>query len=1458
MVAMRAQLLVGGMSCGSCSTTVTRAVEALPGVSSCAVNLISGTAEVRFDNNVTEATTICETVEDAGFECEVSETREILPEGGQNDASRRARTVFRLQGLTCSSCANAVENAVRQLPGAEGENLAVAVLPENRLMVTLDLEQTVPEDVIEAIEAIGFEAELDSSQEIRGGEQTQRTTTRRSIVQVGKNLEAAIHYIESLDGVKTVERFGSSKKHRSQHNNGTQASASAAVSPDLEEGLLDAHNAGSGPGGTLELTFDDRILRLRSMCAELMRADGPARCESVEISDRSGFAQHHKASETRRLDEMIRWKRDLIFALLFAVPLFFVAMILGHMGGPAHDWLQRPVHFLHGITREEIICWVLATPVQFVSGWRFYREAYHSVRSGTLGMSVLVALGTSAAYAYSVFAVVYNASNATRGLGHPRLMQMFESSALLISFVLLGKFLEVRAKASTSAAIDKLASLTPDVARILVNGQGEEAGQEELEIDLALLQRGDTLVVRPGERIACDGTVSQGSASVDESMLTGESVPVDKSQHDEVIGGTICVDGHLRVLVTATGDGSTLGQIISLVESAQTSKAPIQVVADRIAGRFVPFVLFCAAFTFSVWMLLLHSGWIDEAKASWPYHEDGLSDSTFALLFGISVLVIACPCALGLATPTAVMVGSGVGAEHGILIKGGEALEVASKVKTVVFDKTGTLTQGAPVVDEVILLSNQLFTSSNAEKKTFGDALASAVFGETRGTGPDAVQQLDWDSAAVREVVMRNVLFFAACAEHGSEHPLARGVLAKAKSMGIGGDEPDNVALVDVKDFLSEAGRGVQCIVGRHKVNLGNRRSLESNGIEVRDGTHAAMEHLEARGMTAVCVSVDGRTEAVLGLLDRARDEAAQTVATLRKVYGIEVFMLTGDNARTARVVAADIGIDADHVVADVLPADKVSCIERLQHRARESGDGAGKVAMVGDGVNDSPALAQADVGIAIGAGTDVAIEAAGLVLVNSKLTDVLVAIDLARVIYARIRWNFVWALGYNALAIPLAAGVFYPVLHVALPPFVAAAAMALSSISVLASSLLLKRYRAPEISARTYGRTLREGTLGLESMRVRIGSGSDQDVNVRCASMRNAAGGDSSSLARASMEDLPERFGVEAASPYLAQPITRKETLVGKGKLGAQELRWGLSSMQGWRVTMEDAHAHTLPIPGAPDMAFFGVFDGHGGDLAARYAAANVLNYIEASDAYQEMIESGTEDPEEQATALATAMIEGFIDCDESMKDLREVKTGQDFSGSTGTCVFVTPTHWIFANTGDSRSVLFSGGKPKFGTKDQKPSDPEEEARVVDAGGAIIDNRVNGDLASARSFGDFRYKIDDALPPSKQQITVVPVTTIVPRSEADNFVVLACDGIWDVMTNFECTNLCLAAMQLGCGIGTACEKLLEECLMKSSGDNMSIMLLCPPGAPKEIGKAKPGREPTLEVIREAMISAVI
>ena len=474
-----------------------------------------------------------------------------------------------------------------------------------------------------------------------------------------------------------------------------------------------------------------------------------------------------------------------------------------------------------------------------------------------------------------------------------------------------------------------------------------------------------------------------------------------------------------------------------------------------------------------LWAALLGSSALDSVKVGWPYRERGFNDVTLPLLFSISVLVIACPCALGLATPTAVMVGTGVAARLGVLIKGGEPLESASKITTIVFDKTGTLTEGKPTVEDFVLLSDDLGRAAESsedvleKEKEASDKDAACC---PSGSGEDAKAASDSRIQLSRDVI----LFLAACAENGSEHPLARAVMAKAAKRGIG----DGLArpLVPAEDFEAETGTGVKCTVGGRAVHIGNRRGLAANNIRVREGTFDAMRYLENQGQTAVAVSIDGRTEALFGIIDKAKDDATLTINILQHALGIKTFMLTGDNVRTARVVAADIGIPSANVIADVLPEGKVDCIKRLQQEEGEC------VAMIGDGINDSPALAQADVGIAIGAGTDVAVETASIVLVNSKLIDVVLAIDLARTIYNRIRWNFVWALGYNSLAIPIAAGILYPAIYFALPPYMAALAMALSSVSVLVSSLLLNRYKAPQFEKK-YGRALRRGELGLEEV---------------------------------------------------------------------------------------------------------------------------------------------------------------------------------------------------------------------------------------------------------------------------------------------------------------------------------------------------------------------------------------
>lgn len=775
---------------------------------------------------------------------------------------------------------------------------------------------------------------------------------------------------------------------------------------------------------------------------------------------------------------------DFLFSASCAIPVAIISMIFIHI--PGID------HFLHSkvfwnVTWEEFFTFILATPVQFYSGARFYREAYYSIKSRHLGMSFLIAAGTSAAYIYSIFVVLYNAVRDADM--DDRLMQAFETSALLIMFVLLGKYLEARAKSYTSKAMAELSRLSPDVATligIMKNKIHEDDNTIETYIETvpeeviatSLLQEHDIIIVRPGEKVPSDGIVVQGSTTIDESMITGESVPSTKVEGNNVIGGTINIDGCIHVHVLATGSNTTLSKIIRLIDEAQSSKAPIQEYADYISARFVPVVTGISLLTYIIWVSLLSSGALDSAKTKWPYEEEGLNDFTLPLLFSISCLVIACPCALGLAAPTAIMVGSGVAAKHGVLIKGGEALERASKVTAVVFDKTGTLTAGKPSVQSILLLSDRAYSLFQASESKSLPTNVSPIHGHSGVTSIDCEE--------IYNTVSNNILALAAAAEKGSEHPLSKGIILKANELGL--DES-----LEVEDFIAQVGQGIKCTFNGQSIFIGNRRGLELNKISISKGTFEAMEYLESSGQTAVVVAINNSTEAVIGLMDKARDESSLVVSVLRQM-GIKVYMLTGDNNKTAAVVASDIGIDRSCVISDVLPDGKVNCIKDLQEKGEI-------VIMLGDGVNDSPAMAQADVGIGIGSGTTVAIETGDIVLVDSNLEDVILAIDLSRKVFNRIKLNFCWALGYNTLAIPIAAGILYPVMHMALPPFMAAIAMILSSLSVLASSLHLNFYKPPTYR-KHYGRKLRQGKLGLEQIDADLGDGHEQHIEVQCRAM--------------------------------------------------------------------------------------------------------------------------------------------------------------------------------------------------------------------------------------------------------------------------------------------------------------------------------------------------------------------
>jgi Cu+-exporting ATPase len=656
-------------------------------------------------------------------------------------------------------------------------------------------------------------------------------------------------------------------------------------------------------------------------------------------------------------------RRSLLLAGGFTGPLVALAMapmVLPELGAlmarllpvAAWDWMQL----------------ALATPVQLVAGRRFYRQGWAEIRHRSPGMSTLVVLGSSAAYAYSVLALL------APGLFPAGTANLyFEAAAVIITLILLGKYLEARAKGRTSEAIKKLLGLQPKTARLVRGGQ-------TLEVPIEEVVPGDQIAVRPGERIAVDGVVSEGRSYVDESMISGEPVPVEKEPGAEVVGGTVNQTGAFLFRATRVGADTVLARIIKMVEDAQASKPPIQRLADRIAGVFVPVVIVVAVATFCVWLLVGPSPAL-----------------SYAFVAGVSVLVIACPCAMGLATPTAIMVGTGKAAEMGSLFRKGTALELMSRVDTVVLDKTGTLTKGHPELTDV------------------------------------------WAIGLGEEELLRLV----AAAEDQSEHPIARAVVEGARARGITWERPES--------FLARPGLGLEATVSGRKLFVGADRYMSELGVDLA-ATRELAGRLADEAKTTLYVAVEGRLAGLLAVADPLKPGALEAVRALRDM-GMDVAMLTGDADRTARAVAREAGIE--RVLAEVLPDQKAAEVERLQTEGR-------RVAFVGDGINDAPALAKADVGVAIGTGTDIAIETADVVLMSGELRGVVNAVALARRTLRIIVLNFVWAYAYNVALIPVAAGVLYPALGVLLNPMLAAAAMSVSSLFVVTNSLRLRRFAPP------------------------------------------------------------------------------------------------------------------------------------------------------------------------------------------------------------------------------------------------------------------------------------------------------------------------------------------------------------------------------------------------------------
>ncbi len=706
------------------------------------------------------------------------------------------------------------------------------------------------------------------------------------------------------------------------------------------------------PAAKASVDFDETKVNEKQIIKAIEKLGYKASPIGTEIQYEGG----HDHEKMMRKEELKKLKRKFWVGAVLSALIFW---------GSFPEWFPWTPEFL----MNRIVLFFLTTPAQFWVGWQFYRGFFIALKNKMANMDTLIAVGTSAAYGYSTVATFF--PDVFRGAGL-EVNIYFDTAAIIITLILFGRLLEARARAGTSEAIKKLMGLRAKTAKVLRDGV-------ELDISLEEVMVGDIIIVRPGEKIPVDGVIIEGRTSIDESMITGESMPVTKGAGEPVIGATVNKFRAFKFRATKVGKDTMLSQIIELVLRAQGSKAPIQKMADKVTTIFVPLVLGIAAITFVVWLIF------GPAPAV-----------TFALLNFVAVLIIACPCALGLATPMAIMVGTGIGAQNGILIKDAESLEIAQKVNAVVMDKTGTITTGKPSLTDVVLLSS---------------------------------------------LPENEIIFLAASAEKNSEHPLGQAIVEAAKNK--------NITLSEGTDFEAIAGAGVKVKISGKKVLVGTKQLMSSQEASFFGGEEKMIE-LEEQGKTVMIIAVDGKEVGLIAVADTPRESSRAAIEKLQKM-GLEVIMMTGDNQKTAEAIAKKVGVH--RFIGRVLPERKAKEVKKLQAEGKI-------VAMVGDGINDAPALAAADIGIAMGTGTDIAMEAGDITLMKGDLSGIVAALELSRVTMKIIKQNLFWAYAYNTVLIPIAAGVLYPFFGVLLNPILAAAAMGLSSISVVVNSLRLKRFK--------------------------------------------------------------------------------------------------------------------------------------------------------------------------------------------------------------------------------------------------------------------------------------------------------------------------------------------------------------------------------------------------------------
>ena len=998
-------LAVEGMTCGACTSAVEGGFKDVPGLKTMSISLLSERAVIEHNPAVLTPEAITEIIEDRGFGATILDTQRSTSLRKQ---SRHARvsyqrelstTTVAIEGMTCGACTSAVEGGFKDVPGVVKFNISLLA---ERAVVVHDTTKLSPDQIAEIVEDRGFDAKILSSQ---GGATEQSGTSR--------NVQFKIFGLQNASSATALQD-------------------ALRLLPGVSSAVINYLTARAN------ISHNSSVTGLRALVEAIEQLGYNA---LIADSDDNN-AQLESLAKTREIQE---WRRAFTFSLSFAIPVFFISMIIPML--PA--WLNfgSCLMWIPGLYLGDVVCLVLTIPVQFGIGKRFYISAYKSLKHGSPTMDVLVVLGTSAAFFFSVAGMMVSVLTEP----HSRPSILFETSTMLITFITLGRWLENRAKGQTSKALSRLMSLAPSMATIYADPIAAEKAAEgwndaltavekktnpdqeqtanaagENIIPTELIEVGDIVILRPGDKIPADGNVTRGQSFVDESMVTGEAMPISKKTGSNLMAGTVNGAGRVDFRVTRAGRDTQLSQIVKLVQEAQTSRAPIQRMADIVAGYFVPTIIALGLTTFIAWMILSHT--LANPPKVFQMPESG-GKLMICLKLCISVIVFACPCALGLSTPTAVMVGTGVGAEQGILVKGGAALETATKINHVVFDKTGTLTMGKMSVAGIELV--QIWQANDWRRRLWWTLLGLA--------------------------------------EMGSEHPIGKAILNAAKEeLGLGNEE-----IIDgsIGDFEATIGKGISAYVEpatsaerkRYKVLVGNSSYLLANGIvmpcdpEISSPTSPTKTSKTLpSGTTQIYTAIDGTYTGALSLSDTIKPSARATILALNRM-GITSSLVTGDQLPTALAVAKSVGISTSNIYAGVSPDQKQGIIKQLQN------EGA-IVAMVGDGINDSPALATADIGIALSSGTDVAMEAADVVLMRPEdLLSVPASLSLSRTIFNRIKLNLLWACLYNLIGLPFAMGIGLMLPGgFMLPPMAAGAAMAASSVSVVGSSLLLKFWQRP------------------------------------------------------------------------------------------------------------------------------------------------------------------------------------------------------------------------------------------------------------------------------------------------------------------------------------------------------------------------------------------------------------